>query len=138
MNAASTMAATVAAAVADGRHQCETDYLVQRGAVFPAMGDADIAAFNAATLPGPGGDFHADERRERVRYRAVARMWYAQNRARQGKAYRPLPHRRVPDGLRMGEAERMAARSAFLAENLTAEGRAYARELARERRARWA
>lgn len=69
MNAASAIAA---AAVADGRHTCETDCLVRRGAVFPAMGDGDMAAFNAITLPGPGGDFHGDERRERVRYRAVA------------------------------------------------------------------
>lgn len=69
VNAASAIAA---AAVADRRHPCETDRLVRRGAVFPAMGDWDMAAFNAVTMSGPSGDFHSDERREMVRYRAVA------------------------------------------------------------------
>lgn len=70
--------------------------------------------------------------------RAKARMWYAQKRIAQGRTYTPRPQCRVPDGLRMGVAERMASRSAFRADNLTAGQRAYARELARERRAQWA
>lgn len=80
--------------------------------------------------------------------RAKSRMRYAQKRIAQGKTYRPLPQCRIPDSLRMGEAERLAARSAYSrsaligrangtsAEDIrAAELRGYARALRLERRA---
>ena len=65
--------------------------------------------------------------------RARARMWYAAMRVRQGKPYSPRPQCRIPDAERMGRGPDAA--SAFLPENATPSRRAFARELARERRA---
>lgn len=65
--------------------------------------------------------------------RARARMWYAAMRVRQGKPYSPRPQCRIPDTERMGRGPDAA--SAFLPENATPSQRAFARELARERRA---
>ena len=64
--------------------------------------------------------------------RAQARMWYAATRVRQGKPYSPRPQCRIPDAERMGRGPDAA--SAFLPENVTPSRRAFARELAVERR----
>lgn len=60
------------------------------------------------------------------------RVWYAKQRLLSGLPYRPLFHRRIPNWATMGRV--LDCRSAFLAVNLTPSQRAYARELAIERK----
>ncbi len=66
------------------------------------------------------------------RRRARARIAHAKARIAKGKSYSPRYSSRLPDWVPVyGTVD---ARSAFLAENITPEMRAYARELAIERR----
>lgn len=63
---------------------------------------------------------------------ALSRIQHAKARLAKGKLYSPRFHLRFPEWATMGVFD---PRSAFLAENITPEMRAYARELAIERRA---
>lgn len=65
-------------------------------------------------------------------YRCRARVRSAKKRLVAGKSYMPRFSRRIPDWCVYGAA--IDTRSAYLAENLTPSQRAYARELAIERR----
>ena len=65
--------------------------------------------------------------------RLSKRRTYARRMMKAGRGYSPRPQCRVPDWAVKGQ--HLDARSAFLAVNLTASQRAYARELAIERKA---
>ena len=69
-----------------------------------------------------------------VRKRAQRRKCYARARIHGGKGYRPLYRVRLPEWAAVGQRI-LDARSQWLDVNLTASQRAYARELAIERRA---
>lgn len=69
-----------------------------------------------------------------TRRRAQARIALAKSRIAQGKFYSPRYNRRLPEWAPVGGA--VAVNSAFLAVNLTDAQRAYARELAIERKER--
>ena len=70
-----------------------------------------------------------------VRERANRRVSYAKARCLAGKVYRPRFHVRLPEWAAAGQRA-LDARSQWLAVNLSASQRAYARELAIERRAK--
>lgn len=67
-----------------------------------------------------------------TRKRIQARISHAKARLRIGKAYRPMFHVRSPEWAAVGDA--FDYRSPWLVENLTPSQRAFARELAIERR----
>lgn len=69
-----------------------------------------------------------------VRKRAQRRVCYAKQRLLAGKVYGPRFHVRLPEWAAAGQRA-LDARSQWLAVNLSASQRAYARELAIERRA---
>lgn len=66
-------------------------------------------------------------------YRAYARTWWAKRRIKAGKRYRPRPHVRIPDWATKGKSV-LDVRSRWIFENTTRAQRAYARELAIERK----
>ena len=68
-------------------------------------------------------------------WRAKNRMRWARKAVAEGRLYRPLFCLRIPDWATKGQRV-LDARSAYLAVNLTDEQRAYARELAIERKQR--
>jgi len=70
-----------------------------------------------------------------VRKRAQKRVCHAKARLLAGKVYSPRFHVRLPDWAAAGQRA-LDARSQWLAVNLSASQRAYARELAIERRAK--
>ena len=67
--------------------------------------------------------------------RMCKRVSYAKKMVRAGRPYRPLPSRRIPDWATKDERI-LDTRSQFLADNITDSQRAYARELAIERKER--
>lgn len=69
-----------------------------------------------------------------ARKRAMQRKRHARRKVLEGGMYMPRFNQRVPDWATYGQL--IDSRSAFLAENMTTEQRAYARELAIERRAK--
>ena len=70
-----------------------------------------------------------------AKWRAKRRMRWARKTVAKGRAYSPLFCTRIPDWATKGQRV-LDARSAFLAVNLTDSQRAYARELAIERKKR--
>lgn len=93
---------------------------------------ACLASFRYIDLVERCESDHLFYAQQRAKQREQYRRWYGRNFVRK-RPYSPALNRRIPDYLRRGE-DCLDVRSKFLFENATASQKAYAKELAIERK----